>query len=137
MRVLLDANILLDVALDRKPFVEESSRLVKWCQAAPQSAIIAWHTVSNVYYLLRAARDDGKAREFISNFLGFAAVAGGGTETVRHALMLPMVDFEDALQVVAAISADAQFIITRDLADFRRSPVAALTPIAFLDRVVK
>lgn len=46
-----------------------------------------------------------------------------------------MSDFEDALQVAAALAANADFIVTRNLQDFRRSPLPALTPPQFLQKV--
>jgi predicted nucleic acid-binding protein len=136
VKLLLDADILLDTALEREPFVAQSDLVIQWCQERSQSALVAWHSVSNVYYLLRAARSDAKAREFIADLLRFVIVASGGTSVVRHALTLPMGDFEDALQVAAALTGDAQFIITRNLADYRSSPLMALTPTSFLKRFV-
>jgi predicted nucleic acid-binding protein len=136
VKVLLDADVLLDIALNREPFFKESSAVVEWCQEAPQTALIAWHSVSNLYYLLRAARTDAKARNFVSDMLRFANVASGGTEAVRRALTMPMNDFEDALQVAAAISEETQFIITRNVSHYRGSLVPVLTPNEFLRRFV-
>lgn len=45
---------------------------------------------------------------------------------------MPMRDFEDALQVAAAMACGAQFIVTRNERDFKASPVPALSPEAFL-----
>lgn len=135
MKLSLDADVLLDVALDRSPFADESDAVLQWCQEAPQSALIAWHTVSNVYYLLRAARSDVKARNFIADMLRFAVVASGGTDAVQHALTLPMNDFEDALQVAAAVAGNAEFIVTRNSSHYRRSPLPALTPREFLSKI--
>jgi predicted nucleic acid-binding protein len=136
VKLLLDADVLLDIALNREPFFKESSAVVEWCQEAPQTALIAWHTVSNLYYLLRAARTNAKARSFVSDMLRFANVASGGTEAVRRALTMPMNAFEDALQVAAAISEETQFIITRNVSHYRGSLVPVLTPNEFLRRFV-
>ena len=46
-----------------------------------------------------------------------------------------MRDFEDGLQAVAAEAVGAQVIVTRNTADFRRSPIPAVTPAEFLRRV--
>ena len=135
MKLLLDADVLIDTALEREPFVKQSDLVIKWCQETPQSALVAWHSISNVYYFLRAARTDAKARQFVVDLLRFVAVASGGTAVVRHALTFPMADFEHALQVAAAISGEAQFIVTRNVQDFRRSPLPALTPSEFLRRL--
>ena len=134
MKILVDTDVLLDVALDRKAFVDESSAVVEWCQQTPGSALIAWHTVSNIYYMLRVARSDTKGRGFVADLLRFTNVSSGGTEAVRQALTMRMDDFEDALQVAAAISGGAHFIITRNVTDYRNSVVQPLTPKEFMLR---
>lgn len=127
----------MDVALGRADFGPESRALIEWCQHTPQTAVVAWHTISNLFYLLSAARSNSFARSFLGDLLDFATVASGGTEGVRHALSMRMNDFEDALQVVAAISVDADFIITRNVADYRGSVVPVLRPGDFLIRFAK
>ncbi len=46
-----------------------------------------------------------------------------------------MTDFEDAVQAFCAKTAGAKIIITRNIQDYRLSPVKAVTPKEFLDRV--
>ncbi len=134
MKILLDTDVLLDIALDRKPFYEESRAVSDWCQSRPESALIAWHTVSNLYYLLRGARSDQNARNFLVEMLRFAVVLGGGTAEVQRALSLAMNDFEDALQVAAGLFGGADYIVTRNAAHYRASPLPALNPGIFLSR---
>jgi predicted nucleic acid-binding protein len=131
LKILVDTDVLLDVALDRKAFVDESSAVLEWCQQTPGGALIAWHTVSNIYYILRVARNDAKGREFVADLLGFTGVASGGTESVRHALTMRITDFEDAMQVAAAMSGNADLIVTRNVADYRHALIPAITPQEF------
>ena len=63
-----------------------------------------------------------------------ADVARTGRGDALAALDLPMRDFEDALQVAAAMACGAQFIVTRNERDFKASPVPALNPDALLRR---
>jgi predicted nucleic acid-binding protein len=78
VKLLLDADVLLDTALRREPFAAESDRLIQWCQETPQAALVAWHSISNLYYLLRAAHSNAGAREFITDLMRFAVVAVAG-----------------------------------------------------------
>lgn len=137
MRILLDTDVLMDVALGRPGFGPESRAVLEWCQHTPQTTVVAWHTISNLFYLLSAARSRSFARAFLGELLNFAVVASGGTESVRQALTMPMTDFEDALQVAAAISGDAGFIVTRNVADYRGSSIPALTPADFRRRFTR
>jgi hypothetical protein len=73
-------------------------------------------------------------REFIRGLLAWAQVASTGTADAAAALDLPMPDLEGAMQAAAAMACGAQFIVTRNERDFKRSPVPAIGPEAFLKR---
>jgi predicted nucleic acid-binding protein len=136
LKVLLDTDVLMDVALGRPDFGPNSRAVVDWCEQTPETALIAWHTVSNLFYLICAARSDSFARSFIGDLIKVMKVTSGGTEGVRQALAMRMNDLEDALQVAAAISGRADHIITRNTADYRGSVIPALSPRQFLRRFV-
>src|SRR5438046_256137 len=108
----------MDVALGSREFGPDSRRVLEWCQQRPQSAIVAWHSVSNLFYLLSAARSVAFSRSFLADLLNFVTAASGDTDAVRHALNMSMPDFEDALQVVAALSGQADFIISRNVTNY-------------------
>ena len=126
--MLLDTDVLIDVALDRRPHSGSSSELLNRIERGPQRAFVAWHTLSNFYYLVRSAHGDADARDFISELVRFVAVARADTAAARYAVSLPMADFEDAMQVAAARACGAQHIVTRNVRDFVRSPIPAVTP---------
>jgi predicted nucleic acid-binding protein len=136
LKVLLDTDVLMDVALGRPDFGPASRAVIDWCEQTPGTALIAWHTVSNLFYLICAARSESFARSFIGDLIKVMTVTSGGTEGVRQALAMRMNDFEDALQVAAAISGSADHIITRNTADYRGSIIPALTPREFLRKFV-
>jgi predicted nucleic acid-binding protein len=137
LKILVDTDVLLDVALGREAFVDESSAVLEWCQQTPSGALIAWHTISNVYYILRVARSDAKGREFVADLLAFTGVASGDTESVRQALTMRMSDFEDAMQVAAAMSGNADLIVTRNVPDYRHAVIPAITPREFRTRFAR
>ena len=126
MRILLDTDILLDVALARAPHAAQSAAVLRWAEAGGEAAV-AWHTLANCAYLLK-----GGGRAFLGQLLRLVAVAPAGTADAKRALDLPMTDLEDAFQAAAALAWGADAIVTRNIADFRRSPVRALTPAEFL-----
>ena len=124
--MLIDTNILVDVALDRRPFSEPASDLLKLLQQNAVSAYISWHTVSNFYYVVAPAVGGIETREFIVDLLRFISVSQTGTEDILYAASLPMRDFEDAMQVAAARACGASHIVTRNSRDFERSPIPAV-----------
>ena len=62
-------------------------------------------------------------------------VAPTGTDSLRYAASLPMTDFEDAMQVAAARTCGARHIVTRNLRDYRHSPIPAISPEDALEQV--
>lgn len=130
MRLLIDINVLLDVALQR-PGAPASARLLALC-GRQHEGWLAWHSVATLAYLIERQDSAISGRDFIRSLLVWADVAKTGRPDALAALELPMRDFEDALQVAAAMACGAQFIVTRNERDFKRSPVPALNPEAFL-----
>lgn len=128
MRALIDNNILLDVALERLPFAGASAAVLDAAEAGRIEAWLALHTLANFHCIFTGGTDSAGARKFVGDLLRFADVAECGTAHVEKALALRMDDFADALQCAAAMACHADFIITRNLSDFRRSPIPAITP---------
>ena len=135
MIALVDCAVLLDLGFPREPFAEEAAQLLEWCRLHTGRGFLAWHSLGNVHYLLARHHDDALARRFLDGLLSALDVAPASGLAARRALALPMRDFEDALQAVAAEAVGAQVIVTRNTADFRRSPIPAITPAEFLRRV--
>ena len=132
MRPLLDTNVLIDVALSRPGLHEASGAVVAWSLNHPGSAVLAVHTLATVYYLMGQVTSAAKAREFIGDLVPGMDIAQLDTAGVIRALELPLSDFEDALITAAAESAAATHIVTRNVRDFRKSTVKAMTPEDFL-----
>ncbi len=57
MKVLIDTNIVLDVLLERVSFVEEGIALFKMVEKQQVQGYIAATTVTNIFYIIRKARD--------------------------------------------------------------------------------
>jgi hypothetical protein len=91
-------------------------------------AFVAWHTLSNFYYLVSPTRGSEDARQFLVDLTRFVSVAPTDTDALHFAATLPLKDFEDAMQVAAAWSTGATCIATRNLKDFRSSPIPARKP---------
>ena len=136
MRVLIDTNVLVDVALARAPWGKTSKAVLKLCESGIVQGFVAWHTFSNLYYYVR--RTQGRdPRVFIELCLRFLEVAPVGTQDLVLALKMPMSDFEDAMQAAAAAACGADRIVTRNARDFKRSPIPAVTPKGLLREMAK
>jgi predicted nucleic acid-binding protein len=131
-RILFDTNIVLDVLLDRQPYVEASAAAWAAVETGVSEGMLAAHAVTTIHYLVRKEMGSGKAMRVISAILRVFAVAAVDGAVVQEALQLRFSDFEDAVTAAAARRAGCECIVTRDPKGFRGSPVRCLTPEAVM-----
>lgn len=137
MIVLLDTDVLLDVALDRSPFAEAAAALVDVLEQRRATGFVAWHGAANFYYLVASERGRNEARAFLLDLVGFVDVAPTTTESLRQAGRMGLADFEDAMQVAAGLACSADVIATRNVRDYRGAPIEALPPEAVVSRITR
>jgi predicted nucleic acid-binding protein len=130
--LLVDTDILIDVALDRRPHAAAAAELLDALERREATGFVAWHSIANFHYLVLPVHGTSTTKGFLLELLRFVQVAPTTTESVRYAADLPMRDFEDALQVAAAVACGANVIATRNVRDYSRSPVRATTAGAIL-----
>lgn len=129
-RVLFDINVILDVLLDRQPFVVAGAAAWAAVEAGSPAGLLSAHSVTTIHYLIRKEMGNRKATQIISAMLRVFGVAPVNNAVSQEALQLPFSDFEDAVTAAAARLAGCQCIVTRDPKGFRGSPVRVLTPEA-------
>jgi hypothetical protein len=54
---------------------------------------------------------------------------------IEQALILPYRDFEDAVQMMAAVRSGVDYLVTRDVQDYESGPLPALQPAELLPLV--
>lgn len=135
MKILVDTNVFLDVLMARPQWQATSRQVLDWCDTHPGNAWIAWHTLSNLYYIGTKSVGAAAAQLQISQILDVFEVAMSDTNGARKALELGMPDFEYALQAVSAQCCAADAIVSRNVKDFQSSPVKALTPAQFVHQI--
>lgn len=132
IRVLFDTNVVLDVLLDRHPFVEESGAAWALVEYGRVVGMLSAHSVTTIHYLLEKNVGRANARPMITALLTVFSVATVDAGVIRDALHLSFADFEDSVSAAAARSAACDYLVTRDRTGFRNSPVRPITPHAIL-----
>ena len=128
MRLLIDANILLDVLQERKPHAKDSSLVWKMCETGMAEGYILSLSFANLVYIMRKemdAKEVASTLHHLSLIFSFADLHGSDLE---KAACLCWEDFEDALQSVTAERLKADYIVTRNTSDYKNSSVPAITP---------
>jgi predicted nucleic acid-binding protein len=128
-KILLDVNVVLDVLLDRRPFADAASAVWSHIEDGGADGLISAHAVTTIHYLNARAVGSRMAAETTESILSVFGVAAVDERVLRVALDLRWPDFEDAVTAAAASQAQCDALVTRNPADFKRSPVRVLTPV--------
>ncbi len=128
MVLMLDTNIILDHAMQREPHCKASRTVCMLGITHEARTLVSVSMVTDLFYLLRKDYGSERAQRMISDDLSFLEYVGISPEDVETALSRKWKDFEDCLVATCAEKAGADFIVTRNAADFEDSKVKALSP---------
>lgn len=135
MKVLIDTNIIMDVLANREGFAEPASQLFKLCEVGQVQGIVYSLSIANISYIMRKELDRSQIEEVISKLGSIFTIADMKADDLKKAAALPIDDYEDALQSVCASRMKADFIVTRNLKDFKNSKVMAIKPSELIERI--
>lgn len=128
MKLLIDANVILDVLQNRTPHVKDSSAVWKLCETRQTEGFVSALTFANLIYVLRKELEPAQIEEILQKLSLIFTFTELSVSDLSSAAHLQWEDFEDALQSVTAGRIHADYIITRNVRDFLKSRVTALTP---------
>ena len=134
MKVLVDTNIIIDIALNRKPFVEQAALLWRLAEQKEITACLSNTSITDIFYIINKHAGQEKARSFIADVLDTFKLADIDEEGFREALNLDMNDFEDAVQYVICTRNGCDVLATRNKADYGDRP-NVLAPAELVERI--
>ena len=130
--MFIDTNVVLDVLLARRPFVESASRVFALVEQSRIEASLCATTVTTVDYLLTQSLSRDEGRQALRGLLDLFEIAPVNRSVIEKALQSKIEDFEDAVLEQAGRLTGAEAIITRNTKDFRKSSIKALDPTELL-----
>ena len=135
-RILIDANVVLDVLLNRAEFLESSSAVLTRLGERQYRRFVAATTLTNMYYIVRRITDKTEtALLAVNKTLEWCEVAPVNRKVLDVARFSNMRDFEDAVQAAAAKNCGIDIVVTRDKAGFHHSGLQVYSPEEFLATV--
>ncbi len=135
MKVLIDTNVILDVLCARTDFLESSSKVWKYCEVDKLDGCVSSLSIPNIVYILRKELTPEKTLDVINKLFLIFSIEDLKANDLKRAALMQTSDYEDALQMVCASRIKADFIITRNIRDFLSSPVPAVRPSEFIERI--
>ncbi len=128
MKVLLDTNVVLDLALERYPFFDESDRVFSFVQQGLIEGHVSASTFSDLYYIIRKQKGREATLDFLNRLATICLIAAVNQAVITMALTANFRDFEDAIQYSTAVINQLDVIVTRNPQDFAVTAPQILTP---------
>ncbi len=133
-RILVDTNVLLDYLLTREPFYGDAEKIIHGCVDGKAKGCIAAHSISNMFFILRKDYSAEERREVLSSLCSIFDVEGIDKAKLLSGLQNEeFSDFEDCLQMECAKAYKADYIVTRNISDYKTSEIKAVLPKDYLE----
>lgn len=127
--VFIDTNILIDLLADRPPFSKFAIEIFDLAEKKQVRLFTSSHSYATTHYLLKKHVGEKELRELLYSLLDFIDLISIDISIIKKSLLSNHKDFEDAIQIFAANSiADMDFIVTRNLKDFKDAGITVLSP---------
>jgi len=132
-RALVDLNIILDL-LNKRKFHKDAARLFNLADKGKIEAFVSAHEITTLSYFLEIQKKKkSEIRDILSNLLSILKIISTDKKILESALLSEINDYEDAVLESAAIQYNVDYIITRNVKDFSKSKVPAVSPGVFLE----
>ena len=128
VRILVDTNVVLDVALERQPYLSISEQVLLHVEQGTLEGFISASTFTDLYYLIRKARGRDWTLVFVTQLLTFCHIATVDQRVISKAIAANFRDLEDAVQYETAIANQLEAIVTRNPQDFAGDGLQIFTP---------
>jgi predicted nucleic acid-binding protein len=135
-KVLVDTNILIDLLADRQPFSKFAIEIFSLAQNNKVKLFTSSHSYATAHYLLKKYMSEADLRKALISLLDFIELVPIDTAIIKKSLLSKHKDFEDAIQIFAASAVDrVDFIVTRNLKDFKDAGITVLPPDELLNHL--
>ena len=136
MKIMCDTNVVLDVLLDREPFVQDSYKILSLCEEHRIHGFVSASSITDIYYLTRKYTHSTElAYRAMGKLLEIVKACSVTNNDVLVAYQKKAKDFEDCLLATCAKSIGCDFIITRNKRDFEEFDIPLLTPTELLKQL--
>lgn len=133
MKILVDTNVILDALLKREPYDNVAQTIITKCADGEVIGYLAAHSIPDLFYILRKNYSQKERRKFIRNLCDIFLVSDLNAEKIISAIENEeFTDFEDCLQEECAVEVMADYIVTRNPADYKASRIKVIEPDEFI-----
>ena len=130
-KVFLDTNVIVDLIINREPFVKEAEEIFTLKESYNYDVIVSALTIANLAYVID--RLGKKPHATLAKLMPLVNVVDLTSYIIEKTLVSIFEDFEDGLQHASALFVKADVIVTRNEKDFKHSLIPIMSPRDFID----
>lgn len=138
MKILVDTNIIIDALTGREPFRESAEQIFLLAANQIEEMYITAGFATDIYYLIRKYLHNAEqSKNTMSKLYQLFGILDVTANDCQDALLLDMKDYEDAVVSCCAQRNQIDYIVTRNVKDYKQSKVKALLPDDFVKLVTQ
>ena len=127
-KIVIDINIFMDFLFKREGH-EQVAEIFKECTKGTLKGFSCAHEITTLnYFLSKFNRGKIKTRKTLSGIMKRFKVIAVNEKILTEALSSEINDFEDAVIEISSKENDAEYILTKNTKDFKKSIVRPITP---------
>jgi predicted nucleic acid-binding protein len=132
--IFIDINILVDIFANREPFVYKSLKIYNLAIKRKIKLYSSSNTITTLHYILKKSISEEKTRLALEHVIDNVSIIPVDINIIKKSLKSSHKDFEDAIQIISAQSINnMDYIVTRDLKDYKNAEINVLSPDDFLN----
>ena len=136
MKILVDTNIIIDALTGREPFREAAEQIFMLAANQIEDMYITASSATDIYYLTRRhLHNADQAKNTMSKLYELFYILDVTSNDCQEALSSKVKDYEDAVIASCASRNQMDYIVTRNIKDYKYSKVKALLPDELLKLV--
>lgn len=132
-KTFIDSGIILDLFLAREPHLRYAQELLSLYNVPDFQLYTSAIIVNNAYYFIKKDRGGENAKAAISLIAELLQILPVDANSIKFAVDSKFKDFEDAIQYHTASENQCNYIITRNIKDYKYSNIPVLSAEQFLE----
>jgi predicted nucleic acid-binding protein len=131
-KIFIDADVILDLLAKRNPHYKYAAVLFTLIDKSKVKAFTSPVVISNIYYILSKLKKKDFAGNKVRKLRLLLNVLSVDEKVIDLALSSDFKDFEDAIQYYVSVENKMDFIITRNIKDYKLSEIPVVSPEEYI-----
>lgn len=133
MKILIDTNVVIDALTSREPWNREAEEIFIMAANRTIDMYITASSATDIYYLVRKYLHSAEqAKQIMMKLYSLVGILPVTENSCVDALASAITDYEDAVIERVAAEAGIDYIVTRNVKDFRKGITKVILPNDFI-----